>query len=157
MAQYPYQPLNLPLETRCLLIAQGEWDDQIECCIVNVALDDDSRDEMPPFDALSYCWIQSVTAQPPSPDTIVWAGLYDSTGERSESAKPMRFEDMRDNANYKHMYYGQGGPRLPETIICDGRQLFISGELHCALRYLRWRTDMREYLSLPQPFIYGNL
>lgn len=149
MAQYQYQPLNLPKETRCLLIGQGGWDDLIECFIVNLPLEDDNKDKMPPFDALSYCWSQSVTAKAPPPDTIMWAGVYDSTGERSESGKPIRFEDMRDNANYNHMYHERGGPRLPETIVCDGEQLSISGELHCALRYLRSRTDMRECLFIP--------
>lgn len=127
-----YHPLNLPDETRILLVSPGNYQAPIVCKLSTVSLSQNTI----PYEALSYCWSRSTTNTPPDPTTEVQCAVYDPTGEKTET-RTVHFQDLIHNPLYENLYYQSGGSRLPGTIRCDGVEMTIGGELYSALRRLR--------------------
>jgi hypothetical protein len=128
----PYQPLNLPDETRILVVSPADYDSPIICKLCTISL---SKNTIP-YEALSYCWSRSTTMTPPDPTIEVQCAVYDPSREKTES-RTLQFQDLIQNPLYENLHYQSGGCRPSGTITCDGVEMTIGGELYSALKRLR--------------------
>jgi hypothetical protein len=131
MTAYPYQPLNSPEEIRILTISPGQYEDVITCSLTHVNLSEDVE----PYEALSYCWSKSITVdKTPAESELVTFSLQ---GGGVDDSGQLRFKDLLDHP-YLHSYYIRWGGVLPaDTVLCDGIQVSVNGELHRVIKRLR--------------------
>ncbi|KZL87424.1 ankyrin and het domain-containing protein [Colletotrichum incanum] len=136
MASYPYQPLNLPHQTRILTVNPGKFADDLSCSISNLSID--SPEE--PYEALSYCWSKGVDRDPgiDPEEEIPWAvyGRDESGNTVSESGKS-KWKDLVDHPYQGEHYIRMGGKMPDAPLICDGVEMIVGGELFRALRRIR--------------------
>ncbi|KAK0711793.1 heterokaryon incompatibility protein-domain-containing protein [Lasiosphaeris hirsuta] len=134
---YPYQSLDLPIETRILTVSPGDFNDELICSLSHMPIS--SQGDHEPYDALSYCWSGSVvTEMPADPNQIVKGAVYGKENGRTISLTyEMPLGDMLDHDYWASTYIRQGLPLPPGPIIIDGVQVTISGELRRALQRLR--------------------
>ena len=133
---YQYQPLNLPAETRILILCPGQFDDPLTGTLANTSIC--CPDE--PYEALSYCWGQSIVSDhTPAPDTMITSTLVGTMedGAKVDTAEHMAFKDTLDHPYFGYNYIRAGGPLPGGVILLDGAPLTIGGELNRALRRLR--------------------
>ncbi|KAK3368403.1 heterokaryon incompatibility protein-domain-containing protein [Podospora didyma] len=133
---YPYQPLNLPDETRILTVLPGSFEDELVCSLSYMLYE--SPDE--PYEALSYCWSRSVAAKEKLADTAVLnvaAYGYEPDGTLVDMGESLMFRDLLDHTYHARSYIRLGGALPDGEIICDGVPMTVGGELHRALRRLR--------------------
>ncbi|KAK4224080.1 heterokaryon incompatibility protein-domain-containing protein [Podospora fimiseda] len=129
---YPYRPLDLPRETRILIIQPSEEkDDDIICSLEHMNIETESGK----YHALSYCWSKSVSNPPAGwiEKTIVFNFKTKSGTDRQE-LKP---RDLLGHPGLEYLYIRYGGVLPPATIVCDGVQMQVGGELFRALKHLR--------------------
>lgn len=134
MAPYPYQPLDLPRETRLLCIEPGGFEDAIICSMVHINLEKEKRT----YQALSYCWSKSVNAEfiPPGDTEVAYA-----YGSEEGMSGQILFRDMLDHSDLHATYIQFGGQLAAGTILCDGVEVEVGGELHRAIRRIRSQEE----------------
>ncbi|EAQ88337.1 hypothetical protein CHGG_04956 [Chaetomium globosum CBS 148.51] len=133
--KYEYQPLNLPVETRILVLSPGQDDDPLTGTLLPMPIR--CRDE--PYTALSYCWNQSVMKDAPPPDCrlICAVRTVREDGSTDDFLEEYAFKDMLNHPLLRYNYLRLGG-RLPQGVmLLDGSPVTIGGELSSALRQLR--------------------
>lgn len=133
MSIYPYKPLDTGTETRVLEIEPGNYDDKIFCSLKHISLLAN-----PKFEALSYCWGNSMSG-PRDEETLdkkVMAVVVG--GETDETiTEELVYRDLEDHPQYQRTYYFSGGPRKPGKIHCDDIDIMVGGELYSVLKRLR--------------------
>jgi hypothetical protein len=140
MAPYLYQPLALPHETRVLTILPGRFDDEIQCKLSHIKFESGET-----YDALSYCWGASVAHQLDL-DAILCRMKVSSEGPTVEPISTVR--DLLGDPEREWRYIKFGGHIPSGTILCDGLELTIGGELFRAMRYLRnEKTPLRIWID----------
>ncbi|KAK5997020.1 hypothetical protein PT974_02369 [Cladobotryum mycophilum] len=131
MAPYPYQPLNLPGETRILIISPGKYEDDLVCSLSHMPLSSGTES----YEALSYCWSKSVTVdKEPDYSTLVSFAIY---GDGVNESKEVEFRELLNSPYTEPHYIQQGGVLPAGTILCDGVEMTVGGELYRALKRLR--------------------
>lgn len=133
--KYEYQPLNLPVETRILVLSPGQDDDPLTGTLLPMPI----RCPDEPYTALSYCWNQSVMKDAPPPDCrlICAVRTVREDGSTDDFLEEYAFKDMLNHPLLRYNYLRLGG-RLPEGVmLLDGSPVTIGGELSSALRQLR--------------------
>jgi hypothetical protein len=137
-ADYPYKRLNLPTETRVLIVSPGRFDDPLIGSLSHTSIA--SPDE--PYEALSYCWNSSVnTKHKVDPDTLIPFSLYghDDDGNLFDEGGSIAFKDMVDDPRiHLRAFYIRLGGKVPDGLmLLDDEPVTIGGELYRALRHLR--------------------
>jgi hypothetical protein len=135
---YPYKPLSLPEETRILTVLPGSLDDPLVCTLTHIPIADASA----PYVALSYCWNSSLSTAPPEDKFEIPATAFGNVSAEDESSWQDIFyfqgRMMTSHLNrHDSLYYSVGWPLPPATILCDGVEVTVGGELLAALRRLR--------------------
>ncbi|KAL7940598.1 heterokaryon incompatibility protein domain-containing protein [Trichoderma barbatum] len=131
MAPYAYQPLDLPRETRILTIMPGHYDDPVLSTLCNMPLSPETE----PYDALSYCWTRSVTTDEGPDYNVKWSWAV--CGEGVKESGEVEFRHLLDHP-YMHRLYIRNGGALPAgTILCDGVEMQVGGELYRAIKRMR--------------------
>ena len=137
MTPYPYQPLNLPRETRILTIFPGKREDALTCSLSH--LDIQCGDA---YDALSYCWSKSITSLADALDADAEITMTDDADSGVE-ARQLKVRELLSDPQYRHLYVLLGAT-LPEgSIFCDGLEMTVGGELFSALEWMRDETETR--------------
>jgi hypothetical protein len=140
MAGYPYRPLNLPSESRILIISPGKYEDDLVCSLSHIFYA--STDE--PYDALSYCWSKSIgSGHNVDEDLGITCAAYgiDEDGNEVQDAVSVPFKDLLDHPYYGSAYIRFGGVLPAGSILCDGVSVPVGGELLRALKRLRSEDD----------------
>jgi len=134
MPPYPYQPINLPYETRILTLEPGSFNSPLACSISPMPLA-----SPPPYSALSYCWSRSITGAPTTDFSKPITGvLLGASNNQQPEHYSLPLRDALDHPHLGSFYIRFGGPLPPETIACDGVVgIPIGGELARALRRIR--------------------
>jgi hypothetical protein len=120
---YPYQPLDLPHETRILtLLPSNDDSSDVTCTLTHARLDSPE-----PYSALSYCWSKSVAGEPSLTYPV---HMREADGTVRETTAGT----LRDHPGFGWIYFKHGG-LLPadRSIIIDGVAVPVGGELHRAL------------------------
>lgn len=133
MPPYPYQPINLPYETRILTVEPGSFNSPLVCSLSPMPLN-----SPPSYTALSYCWSKSITnaatADFSKPITGVLLGA--SSQQPEHYSLPLR--DALDHPHFGSFYIRSGGALPTGTVDCDGViGIPVGGELARALRRIR--------------------
>ncbi|KAK0665478.1 heterokaryon incompatibility protein-domain-containing protein [Cercophora samala] len=139
-SEYPYRPLNLPYETRILTVFSGRHHDPLLASISHMSLSEPSEK---PYDALSYCWSRGVSLSKTSPmDDIITTAVVGQHEDGSEISisDALPLAEMLDHPTYGQFHLELGGVLPPGTIMIDGIQVVVGGELHRALKTMR-RVD----------------
>lgn len=131
---YPYKSLTPDVETRVLKFApnKGGHGVPISCSLVHTSL------ESPiPYEALSYVWSNSVIGKfnDADPEKEVFGWTMSATGI-SETVTRGKMKDMAEHPALRYALFGHGYPRPKGTIIIDGIEVEIGGELYSALQRL---------------------
>ena len=135
MVLYPYQALGHAGETRLLTIKRADFASTIHCSLSHVFLH--SR---PTYEALSYTWNSTNPVTPPALDTEIKVALY---GDTIEAFKVQPYRELQNDPDTAAVYYQSGGSHHQQAILCDGIEVFIGGELHAALKRLRYEDQPR--------------
>lgn len=135
---YSYKPLDLPHETRILIVQPGEFNDPLQCSIQHVSLKSPST----PYTALSYCWNSALNTEPPTDEMVIPPSVAAYAAEDEDRAaeeipaflgRMLRCHVDRSES----LYYTIGWPLPATTLFCDGIETSVGGELHAALRRIR--------------------
>ncbi|KAF9872365.1 hypothetical protein CkaCkLH20_10192 [Colletotrichum karsti] len=136
MATYPYRPLNLPHETRVLIVQPGNFEDDLICSLSHLNLASPAE----PYDALSYCWSKSVDRDASTdPDTEIPWSVYgrDENDQLVDKGGRKLWKDLVDDPYFYESYIRMGGKMPDAPITCNGVTMVVGGELYRALRRLR--------------------
>ncbi|KAF2730281.1 hypothetical protein EJ04DRAFT_473998 [Polyplosphaeria fusca] len=134
MASYPYHPLELPHETRILIVHPAElFNDSLICSLAHIHIESEE-----PYSALSYCWSKSI-AHPLPLDTQI--NLTPSKNSQDEKPRHAVVGDLLDDPDRDYLFIKFGGALPDGQIICDGVKFTVGGELNRALRHMREETD----------------
>jgi hypothetical protein len=148
---YPYKPIDPIAEMRLLLLRplppDATLDSPIVCSLIHTSLPSPLE-----YEALSYVWGNAVIGPlgDANPTTEVSCCLYDEDGEPGPMTKA-QLKDMAHHPIYQHQLFGQGYPRPEASIVIDGKEVEIGGELHSALRRLQslWALSKEKSRTTP--------
>jgi hypothetical protein len=102
--------------------------------------------DVEPYDALSYCWSKSITVDKITPDSDLVT--FSLQGGGLDESGQMPFKDLLDHPYFHSEYIRSGGVLHAGTILCDGHQVSVNGELHRAIKRLRDKdTAMRIWID----------
>lgn len=90
------------------------------------------------YDALSYCWSESVV-HPRDLDEVV-VGLHDALDSQKEP-RLVAVRDLLGDSEGEFLYVKYGGVLPDSRSVCDGFEMTVGGELFTALKYLREPTE----------------
>ncbi|KAK5651602.1 hypothetical protein OQA88_11875 [Cercophora sp. LCS_1] len=137
MASYPYQPINLPYETRILTVEPGSFDSPLVCSLSPMPLA-----SPPPYTALSYCWNKSISSAAATDFSKPITGVLVGGSSEQPEHYSLPLGDALDHPHFGSFYIRSGGPLAAGTVDCDGViGIPIGGELARALRRIRPDPD----------------
>ncbi|KAK5662712.1 hypothetical protein OQA88_8628 [Cercophora sp. LCS_1] len=137
---YPYQPLNLPFESRILTIPPP---DDVEGPLIG-SLTTLPLTQPEPYDALSYSWSRSKNITKTTHlDQVMTIGVSDPNPD-SPGGAILSVREILNHEYYGQFWFEMGGVLPPGTIAIDGVTININGELVRALMMLRSRLCQGE-------------